>query len=180
MLRPDARIISFEANADNLPDLAFVQRILGARYSYHHIGLSDRNGSAVLKVPVIGRTPVPGESSLLEEFDSDIEDRIGTITKVVKHEVNLGTFDSFRLRPAFVRKRVLGIADMQPAVNRLIDRLNEVQIAVAAEFPQVHHIDCRGKVGDGNWANELHPTSAGFGLLAELFDAKIRAVLDLA
>jgi FkbM family methyltransferase len=108
MLRPDARIISFEANADNLPDLAFVQRILGARYSYHHIGLSDRNGSAVLKVPVIGRTPVPGESSLLEEFDSDIEDRIGTITKVVKHEVNLGTFDSFRLRPAFVKIDVQG------------------------------------------------------------------------
>ena len=57
MLRPDARIISFEANADNITDLAFVRRILGARYTYHHIGLSDRNGSAVLKVPVVGRTP---------------------------------------------------------------------------------------------------------------------------
>lgn len=79
MLRPDARIISFEANADNIEDLAFVRRILGDRYTYHHTGLSDRNGSAVLKVPIVGRTPVPGESSLLNQFDSAIEGRIGKI-----------------------------------------------------------------------------------------------------
>jgi FkbM family methyltransferase len=107
MLRPDARIISFEANADNITDLAFVRRILGARYTYHHVGLSDRTGSAVLKVPVVGRTPVLGESSL-EEFDGSIEDRIGKITKLARQEVALETFDSFNLRPTFVKIDVQG------------------------------------------------------------------------
>ena len=61
MLRPDARIVSFEANADNIRDLTFVRRLLGDRYTYHHAGLSDRSGSAILHVPVVGRTPIPGE-----------------------------------------------------------------------------------------------------------------------
>jgi FkbM family methyltransferase len=107
MLRSDARIVSFEANADNIADLAFVRRILGARYSYHQVGLSDRNGSAVLKVPVVGRYPVPGESSF-EEFDSEIEDRIGKISKTARQEVTLQTFDSFDLRPHFVKIDVQG------------------------------------------------------------------------
>jgi FkbM family methyltransferase len=107
MLRPDARIISFEANADNIADLAFVRRILGARYTYHHVGLSDRNGSAVLKVPVVGQTAVPGEASL-EEFDSSIEDRIGKISKIARQEVTLETFDSFKLLPDFVKIDVQG------------------------------------------------------------------------
>ena len=103
MLRPDTRIVSFESNGDNIADLAFVRRILGvARYSYHHVGLSDRNGSAVLKVPVVGRYPVTGESSF-EEFDSGIEDRIGRISRIAKQEVTLETYDSFNLRPAFVK-----------------------------------------------------------------------------
>jgi FkbM family methyltransferase len=108
MLRPDARIVSFEANAENITDLAFVRRILGARYTYHHVGLSDRDGSAVLKVPVVGGTPVPGESSFLEEFDGDIEDRIGTITEIAEQQVELETFDSFGLRPVFVKIDVQG------------------------------------------------------------------------
>ena len=108
MLRPDARIISFEANADNVKELGFIRRILGKRYAYHHVGLSDRNGSATLTVPVIGRHPVPGESSLLREFDSDIEERIGTISEVVTQEVILKTFDSFGLQPAFVKIDVQG------------------------------------------------------------------------
>lgn len=108
MLRADARIVSFEANARNVRDLAFVRRILGDRYSYHHIGLSDRNGSATLHVPVVGRTPVPGESSFLSQFDSSTEDRIGRITSVVAQRVSLRTLDSFQLRPAFVKIDVQG------------------------------------------------------------------------
>ena len=105
MLRPDARIISFEANADNISDLAFVRRILGARYSYHHIGLSDRSGSALLRVPVVGRTPVSGESSFLKEFDSSIERRIGAITKIVEQEVNLETFELVRTATSIRQNR---------------------------------------------------------------------------
>jgi FkbM family methyltransferase len=87
MLRPDARIGSFEANADNIRDLAFVRRLLGDRYTYHHVGLSDRSGSAILNVPVVGRTPIPGESSFLDRFDSSVEDRIGKISRLVAQEV---------------------------------------------------------------------------------------------
>jgi FkbM family methyltransferase len=107
-LRPDARIVSFEANADNIRDLAFVRRILGDRYTYHHVGLSDRDGPAVLNVPVVGRTPVPGESSFLGHFDRSIEDRIGKISRVLQQEVYQKRFDSFGLLPAFVKIDVQG------------------------------------------------------------------------
>lgn len=108
MLRTDARIVSFEANTDNIRDLAMVRRILGDRYSYHHVGLSDRDGSATLNVPVVGRTPVPGESSFLDNFDSSTEGRIGKISQVVAHKVRLRTLDSFELWPAFVKIDVQG------------------------------------------------------------------------
>lgn len=108
LVRPDARIVSFEPNAGNVKDLAIVRRILGDRYSYHHVGLSNHNGTAVLNVPWVGRTPVPGESSFLEAFDESTERRIGKIAGVRAQEVEVRTFDSYGLRPDFIKIDVQG------------------------------------------------------------------------
>lgn len=81
------------------------------------------------------------------------------------------------LRPAFVRKRILDPGTMRDIVRTLINRLNDAIADVAARHADVHHLDCRTIVGDGEWANELHPTSRGFGQVARLFDEKIQAAL---
>jgi FkbM family methyltransferase len=108
MLRAEARIVSFEANADNIADLALVRRILGERFSYHHVGLSDRDGTAVLSIPVVGRTPMLGESSLRTELDPSLEVRLGKVASVVTQQVSMRTFDSYGLRPDFVKIDVQG------------------------------------------------------------------------
>jgi hypothetical protein len=117
----------------------------------------------------------PGTHIFLHGYDYAIPDGRAVI-RIVPGWSYIGPW----LRPAFVRKRILDIAVMRPIVNDLIRRLNDVLAELAAEFDHVHHIDVRGTVGDGNWANELHPTSKGFGLVAKLFDEKIRKVIKLA
>ena len=47
-----------------LKNLAVVRRVLGQRFTYHHVALSDRSGNGCLYVPVVGKKPVPGEASL--------------------------------------------------------------------------------------------------------------------
>ena len=70
-------------------------------------------------------------------------------------------------------------ADGQAAVVRLlIDGLNERMIALAGDFPNVFHVDCRGAVGSarGSWHDELHPKDAGFARVADRFHQRIQQV----
>lgn len=138
-LRPDAKIISFEANQDNLKDLDLARRLIGPRYSYHHVALSDRSGEACLYVPIVGNTPVPGEASLEPELLEDVQDRIGKITTILKHPVSLRTLDSFALAPDFVKIDVQG---HEPAVLRGMARTIEahrpaIMIERGADFDTV-------------------------------------------
>ena len=75
--------------------------------------------------------------------------------------------------------REAGIDDpgLQRAIVRpLVDRLNERFIAMAAARSDVHHVDVRGTLPDvGQWADEIHPTSEGFDLVAEKFRSVISA-----
>lgn len=114
-LRSDANIISFEANPDNLKDLELARRLIGPRYSYHNVALSDRSGEAVLHVPIVGNTPVPGEASLEAGLLDEVQDRIGKITSILKRPVSLRTLDAFALAPDFVKIDVQG---HEPAVLR--------------------------------------------------------------
>lgn len=62
-------------------------------------------------------------------------------------------------------------------VAAMVDRFNGRLAKFAATRPgAVHYVDCRGTVGDkaGDWSDELHPQSAGFGRVAEAFDFAIR------
>jgi FkbM family methyltransferase len=107
---PSATIVSFEANEKNISDLRLIQRILGKRYSFHHVALSDVCGIGILKIPISGRRPAPGESSLeAEAFDDPtLVDRIGEVTRVDTQRVELKTLDAFNLPADFIKIDVQG------------------------------------------------------------------------
>jgi FkbM family methyltransferase len=109
-LSPHARIVSFEANADNIADLKMVRRVLGARYEFHHKALSDRSGRRWLNVPVAGNAPVPGESSLEDEVfeDEGVRARIGAVSRIERQEVGLSTLDAYELPADFIKIDVQG------------------------------------------------------------------------
>ena len=82
------------------------------------------------------------------------------------------------LKPAFDRKGVPA-ENRQAIVVELIDLFNAMLRELAAENPGVHHIDLRPVLRPTpiDWANELHPTSAGFKKVAEVFERTILALL---
>jgi len=81
--------------------------------------------------------------------------------------------------------RELGIADPQlqrDIVRLMIDRLTERLKTLCGgnnpggAFSNVWHVDARGTVGT-RWADELHPTDEGYGLVAARFAAVLRRAL---
>jgi hypothetical protein len=81
--------------------------------------------------------------------------------------------------------RALGIADPQlqrDIVRVMIDRLTQKLQALCGgnnpggAFPNAWHVDARGAVGT-RWADELHPTDEGYGLVAARFAAVLRRAL---
>lgn len=81
----------------------------------------------------------------------------------------------------------LGIDDpslQRAIVHELIDRLNLVlQRLCGASYPtglfrNAWHVDVRGTVG-GRWADELHPTDAGFASVSGLFGGTLRKALRM-
>ncbi len=73
----------------------------------------------------------------------------------------------------------LGITDkaLQKAIAReMVDRLNTRLMDLASQSPRVTYVNCRGVVGDKRWHDELHPTNAGYGDVAKLFEKEIRRV----
>ena len=80
------------------------------------------------------------------------------------------------LLPAFERKRTWPVPVRQQVVDQLIDMHNQTIADLTGADPHVHHIDCRGVLDPKqDWANELHPTSKGFGKIAAQFDQVLQA-----
>lgn len=73
-------------------------------------------------------------------------------------------------------------SDHAAIVRILIDGFNDKLVAIATEFETVHHVDCRDVVGEtkSSWYDELHPTNAGFGRVAEKFHERIEELWDAA
>lgn len=67
-------------------------------------------------------------------------------------------------------------------VHAMIDRLNELQRRLCGNgertsaYPNAWHVDVR-RVVDGRWADELHPTDAGFDAVAGRFASILRQAL---
>lgn len=121
----------------------------------------------------------PGIQIFLHGYDYAIPDGRG-----VRLSTNGWDFKGPWIRPALARKRVTPDAERRRIVADMIDRLNDMLGRVAAADPDVHHIDLRNTLRTGpkyqdDWANELHPTSDGFKLVARKFQAEIDRVFNL-
>ncbi|MFL6658331.1 MAG: SGNH/GDSL hydrolase family protein [Massilia sp.] len=57
----------------------------------------------------------------------------------------------------------------QEAGRYIIDRLADVQLALAGKHPHYEFIDTRHTLAKADWANELHPNNAGFDKMAAKF-----------
>ena len=77
----------------------------------------------------------------------------------------------------------LGIVDPQlqsAALRHVVDKMNIVQRKLAGgnvaggAFAHVFHVDLRGALGPNDWADELHPTNAGYAKVAQRFRKVLR------
>lgn len=80
------------------------------------------------------------------------------------------------LKPAFQRKGHDDIGKNTLVIAQLIDRFNAMLASVSAlpEFAHVHYLDLRGTLKHDStykqhWANEMHPSAAGFDLVTKKF-----------
>jgi lysophospholipase L1-like esterase len=86
------------------------------------------------------------------------------------------------LEPQFRARGYDSLAECVAYMRTVIDRFNEAVRSAAAGYVHVTYVDLRGALSaeleDGRyrarWANELHPTVAGFKALAARFDAALR------
>lgn len=84
------------------------------------------------------------------------------------------------LEPGFRQKGYDDLAVRVALAKRLIDRFNDMLKAIVAlpQFAHVKHIDLRNTLSTGSnykrdWANELHPTFAGFKRVTDRFAVAI-------
>lgn len=77
------------------------------------------------------------------------------------------------LKPGFVKKGHADFATNSKLISTVIDRFNVMLASVCAlpTFSHVRHLDLRGTLKSDKklWANELHPSAAGFDLVTKKF-----------
>jgi lysophospholipase L1-like esterase len=78
------------------------------------------------------------------------------------------------LRPSLARKGHQEPAACRKLVCEILDLLNDMLAGLAAAHPNFHYLDLRSRIGDGDWANELHLTNAAYRRVSDLFHAEIR------
>ncbi len=66
-------------------------------------------------------------------------------------------------------------------INYIMDLFNNMLLKLDQNNPDFHYIDLRvEKLTKSKWANEIHPTSAGFKKLAKHYEEKLRELLPSA
>lgn len=73
-----------------------------------------------------------------------------------------------------------GLNVRREIVKGFIKSFNDMIASIAKDYPYVHHVDLQGVLGEDYdlWANELHPTSDGFKILASKFDSYLQSILS--
>ena len=83
------------------------------------------------------------------------------------------------LEPGFRAKGYEQLRNRVAMMTEVIDQFNAMLKKVSAVFPHVQHVDLRNTLPNGPgvykdwWANELHPTEAGFQRIAGKFQEKL-------
>lgn len=108
----DHQIISFEPNPALWPELDFVRRIVGARFSYRKLGLADQSGSMTLHIPQVGDLPITTRASLsraeAEVHCAMLERETGRKAGIAQRTVDIVRFDELGLAPDVVKVDVEG------------------------------------------------------------------------
>jgi hypothetical protein len=77
--------------------------------------------------------------------------------------------------------RAAGLVDPDLQVATMIaimDRYNAALAGLAAEFEQVHHVNCRGCLAPTQWADAMHPSNDGFACVSGLFHRRLSELAD--
>ena len=106
--------------------------------------------------------------TLIQKVFDKVDDRVVVFLHNYDYAIpsDVGVFGECWLQPA------LEAAKVPPAlragcVRLLIDRYTDVLSDIAGTSPRIQVVDTRGALLPGDWANELHPTPAGFRKIAE-------------
>lgn len=109
---PNFRILSFEPNPALWPELDFIGRLIGDRFSYRRLGLGASDDKLIMYIPQLDDFPITTRASLsrkiAEQHCSALGKELGSSLSVVETTVDVVTFDSLDLDPAAVKIDVEG------------------------------------------------------------------------
>lgn len=115
---------------------------------------------------------------LIHGYDYAVPDNRGYLT-------GIGPLPGPWLAPQFRRRGYRELGETSRLMRTLIDRFNAMAKSVAGGFHNVVFVELRGtlkaelagKRYEKDWANELHPTQRGFGLIAWRFNEALQQLL---
>lgn len=107
------RIVSFEPNLTLRKSLEFTRRLLGERYDFRMLGISDTAGKVLLHIPMLGGFPVLARASMnrqaVDAFLRQIQPATSRKTSIREVEVEVQPFDTLGLHPDIVKIDVEGL-----------------------------------------------------------------------
>jgi lysophospholipase L1-like esterase len=74
------------------------------------------------------------------------------------------------LLPSMIAKGIRDPITQIAIIKTMIDAFNDMLAEVAKGRPNVHYIDLRGLIKDGDWINELHLNRAGYEKVADQYE----------
>ena len=82
------------------------------------------------------------------------------------------------VKPTLDRKGIDDPEHQKDIINHILDRFNEMLKELDNENELFHYVDLRSEqLSQSYWANEIHPTSAGFKRLSVHFEDKMRELV---
>jgi hypothetical protein len=83
------------------------------------------------------------------------------------------------IQPAMIARGITGRALQVQIAALMIDSLNDMLAGLQSEFSdRFVHVDLRGTLQPGDWANEIHPYGEGFAVLAARYLVAVDAAFN--
>ncbi|MGZ3881435.1 MAG: hypothetical protein ACXVBF_08875, partial [Flavisolibacter sp.] len=72
------------------------------------------------------------------------------------------------------------LLERRKIVHDFIEKFNDMLVTLASEYPRVHYVNLRGILDEdiALWANELHPTTQGFSMLADKLNLALHQAIQ--
>jgi FkbM family methyltransferase len=109
-LKPGFEILSFEPSRSCLLGLRFTRLLLGRRFRFEMIGVSDATTELTYYEPIFRHLRVPAEGTFQKEhLDKEVERRIGGRFSARECTVQVRSLDEMMLSPDFIKIDVQGL-----------------------------------------------------------------------